>query len=116
MKQYVLTTGAGKRLIGKALVSHPKILTVLKNGTLVIIAGTTNGYAAEEILASIDQAKDFDSRRFFRGITIPLPCRQPMKAGCRTSPVSPEMWSLSRANGRRDRPYSMWLTDLSKAT
>lgn len=71
MKQYLLTIAAGKRLIGKGLASHPDILTVLKTGTLVIIAGTTNGYAAEEILASIGQAKDFDRGRFFRGVTLP---------------------------------------------
>lgn len=71
MKQYILTTAAGKRLIGKAIASHPDILTVLKNGALVIVAGTTNGYAAEEILSTIDQARDFDRGRFFRGVTLP---------------------------------------------
>ncbi len=71
MKQYILTTAAGKRLIGIGLASHPGILSVLKTGTLVIIAGTTNGYAAEEILSSIGQMKGFDRRRFFRGITLP---------------------------------------------
>ena len=71
MKQYVLTPAAGKRLIGKALVSHPVISSVLKTGTLVIIAGTTNGYVAEEILALIGQGQGFSRRRFFRGITFP---------------------------------------------
>jgi len=71
VKQYVLTPAAGKRLIGKALVSHPVISSVLKTGTLVIIAGTTNGYVAEEILASIGQGQGFSRRRFFRGITFP---------------------------------------------
>jgi hypothetical protein len=71
MNQYILTTAAGKRLIGKGLASHPDILPVLKKGTLVIIAGTTNGYVAEEILASIGQDQGFERRRFFRGITLP---------------------------------------------
>lgn len=38
---------------------------------MVIIAGTTNGYAAEEILKSLDQAKGFSKKRFFRGIVLP---------------------------------------------
>lgn len=71
MKQYVLTTAAGKRLIGMGLASHPGILSSLKTGTLVIIAGTTNGYAAEEILSSIGQRQGFDRSRFFRGLTLP---------------------------------------------
>ncbi len=71
MKQYVLTPAAGKRLIGKALAAHPSILTVLKTGTLVIVAGTTNSYVAEEILTSIGQEQDFNGKRFFRGVTMP---------------------------------------------
>ena len=50
MKQFCLTTAMGKRLIGKAMVVHPEIQQVLQKGTLVIIAGSTNGYVAEEIL------------------------------------------------------------------
>ncbi|MEN6488909.1 MAG: hypothetical protein ABFD66_08515 [Smithella sp.] len=80
MKQYVLTPAAGKRLIGKALASHPVVSSVLKTGTLVVIAGTTNGYVAEEILASIGQGQGFSRRRFFRGITLP-PHRQASEAG-----------------------------------
>ena len=53
MKQFCVTTSAGKRLIGKAMVAHPDIRNVLEKGTLVIIAGTTNGYVAEEILSSL---------------------------------------------------------------
>ena len=71
MKQYVLTIAAGKRLIGKGIASHPEIVAALKTGTLVIIAGTTNGYVAEEILGSISQAQGFDRSRFFRGVTLP---------------------------------------------
>lgn len=71
MKQYMLTPAAGKRLIGKALVVHPVVTSLLKSGTLVIVAGTTNGYVAEEILASIGQEKEFTVRGFFRGVTLP---------------------------------------------
>ncbi|MEQ8202454.1 MAG: hypothetical protein ABRQ31_01575 [Smithellaceae bacterium] len=71
MQQYVLTTAAGKRLIAKALAFHPVVTSVLKTGTLVIIAGTTNGYVAEELLALIGQGQEFSRRQFFRGITFP---------------------------------------------
>jgi len=70
MRQFVITPSAGKRLIAKALASHLAIINVLKKGTLVIIAGTTNGYVAEEVLKSLG-IKDFSRKRFFRGITLP---------------------------------------------
>jgi hypothetical protein len=80
MKSYIITPAAGKRLIGKALVVHPDVSTVLKTGTLVIVAGTTNGYVAEEILASIGQERGFNKKRFFRGVTLP-PSRPTTDAG-----------------------------------
>jgi len=60
----------GKRLIAKALASSHVIQDTLKNGTLVIVAGITNGYIAEEILNSIDE-KGFSRSHFFRGIIMP---------------------------------------------
>ncbi|MBN1358197.1 hypothetical protein JW988_05460 [Candidatus Bathyarchaeota archaeon] len=71
MKQFVVTPSAGKRLIAKALASHAAVSNALKNGTLVIIAGTTNGYVAEEILKSLGVVEDFSRKRFFRGVTLP---------------------------------------------
>jgi hypothetical protein len=71
MKQFLITPAAGKRLIAKALVQYPAIKEVLGSGTLVIIAGTTNGYVAEEILSRIGQNEDFSRKRFFRGIVLP---------------------------------------------
>lgn len=71
MKQFIITPAAGKRLIGRALSQHPSIKRVLKSGTLVIIAGTTNGYVAEEILSLIGQSDEFSRKRFFRGIVLP---------------------------------------------
>jgi hypothetical protein len=71
MKQSVLTPAAGKRLIGKAMSVHPEIKRVLKKGTLVIVAGTTNAYIVEEILTNIGGTGDFVRSRFFRGITLP---------------------------------------------
>lgn len=71
MKSYVLTPAAGKRLIGKALASHPVITSACQSGILAIIAGTTNSYVTEEILASLGQAEGFTGKRFFRGVTLP---------------------------------------------
>jgi hypothetical protein len=56
-------------LIGKALATHPDIKKVLGKGTLVIIAGSTNGYVAEELLQSLGQGKEFTRNGFRRGIT-----------------------------------------------
>jgi hypothetical protein len=69
--QYLLTPAAGKRLIAKSLLHIPSIKEALQNKTVVIIAGTTNGYVAEEFLKSIGQAESFSKERFFRGITLP---------------------------------------------
>jgi hypothetical protein len=70
MKQLLLTPSAGKRLIAKALSIHPQIQSALQKGTLVVIAGTTNGYLAEEILNRLS-VTGFSRARFFRGITMP---------------------------------------------
>lgn len=71
MKQFHLTPQAGKRLIARTLASHPAITKALKNGTVVIVAGTTNGYVAEEILKIHKIANDFSRKHFFRGLTLP---------------------------------------------
>ncbi len=71
MKQFLITPHACKRLIAKTLANHPAINKTLKNGTLVIVAGTTNGYVAEEILKIHKIANDFSRKHFFRGITMP---------------------------------------------
>lgn len=80
MIQIVLTPAAGKRLIAKAIAKHPAIQAALQSGTIVIVAGTTNGYAAEEILALIGQSNGFNRKRFFRGITLP-PSKTTTEAG-----------------------------------
>lgn len=70
MKQFVITPTAGKRLIGKALTAHPAIRKAIESGTVAIIAGTTNGYVAEELLSDIGQVEGFSKSSFFRGITL----------------------------------------------
>ena len=71
MKQFVVTPAMGKRLIGRAVAAHPAVQAVLKKGTLVIIAGTTNGYVAEEVLAATNQEDGFSRRGFRRGAVTP---------------------------------------------
>jgi hypothetical protein len=71
MKQILLTVAMGKRLLGKAVAAHPAVVGALRQGTVVIVAGTTNSYIAEEILESIGRKDKFDRRRFFRGISLP---------------------------------------------
>lgn len=71
MMQFVITPSAGKRLIAKALASHSAVLNALKRGTVVILAGTTNGYVAEEIFKAHGIVGEFSRRHFFRGIILP---------------------------------------------
>ena len=71
MKTYILTPAAGKRLIGRAMAAHPAVRSVLEAGTLVIVAGTTNGYVAEEVLRTLGDGSGFSRKRFYRGITLP---------------------------------------------
>jgi hypothetical protein len=79
MRQFCVTVSMGKRIIGKALAAHPDIRAVLAKGTLVVLAGTTNGYVAEEILASVGQAEGFSREGFRRGMTV-APGARPLKA------------------------------------
>jgi len=52
MKQFVLTSSMGKRLIAKAVAIHPSVVKAMKKGTVVVVAGTTNGYVADELLTA----------------------------------------------------------------
>jgi len=70
MKQFVLTPVMGKRLIGKAMAVHPAVASAMKKGTLVIVAGTTNGYVAEEVLAATNQSAGFTRKGFRRGMVL----------------------------------------------
>jgi len=51
MKAYaVLRPAAAKRLIAKGVKARPSVKRALKEGTIVVTLGTTNGYVAEELL------------------------------------------------------------------
>lgn len=72
MIQIMITPAAGKRLIAKATAELPAVRSALRTGTVVVVAGTTNGYVAQELLAEAGVGSDvFDRSRFFRGITLP---------------------------------------------
>lgn len=71
MRQVIITPAAGKRLIAKAIAAHKAVLSALKSGTVVIVAGTTNGYVAEEILKAQGISGDFNRKYFVRGIILP---------------------------------------------
>ncbi len=70
LKQFVITVSAGKRLIAKATAKHPAVQAVLKKGMLVVVAGSTNGYVAEEILGDLGQVETFTRIGFRRGLTV----------------------------------------------
>ena len=70
-KQFLISPASGKRLIAKSLLFIPSIVEALEKRTVVVIAGTTNGYVAEEMLSMANQASGFPRNRFFRGITLP---------------------------------------------
>ena len=71
MKQFVITPAMGKRLIGKAVAARADVRAVLEKGTLVIVAGTTNAYVAEEVFATLGGGESFTPKGFRRGIVLP---------------------------------------------
>jgi hypothetical protein len=96
--QKSLTPAAGKRLIAMALAARTDIDTIIKNGKLVIVAGTTNGFVAEEILKKIGVTEGFDRSRFFRGIA--LPASRPTTEAGRLQEESGFMGDVVIAGGR----------------
>ena len=74
-KQYWVSVAAGKRLIAKAVLELPQLKQALRENTVVITAGTTNGYIAEEVLDHLGQKEGFPSSVF----TGELPCLLIMK-------------------------------------
>lgn len=82
MIQYVLTPAAGKRLIAKAVAGYLADNPVISTGTIVIVAGTTNGYVVEELLALLGQGDGFYRDGFYRGLSIsPNPNKKKLYSG-----------------------------------
>jgi hypothetical protein len=67
---FVLTVDMGKRLIAKGLMAEPEVQRVLKEGRLLIIAGTTNLHVAREALRVIGDETEVDWSGFHRGVTV----------------------------------------------
>lgn len=65
-----LTPSAGKRLIAKAVCALTEVKRALAQHTVVILAGTTNCYVAQEIFAYLGKRDAFDQQHFYRGITL----------------------------------------------
>ena len=68
--QILLTVPMGKRLIARGLMAEPEIREVMFSGRLLIVAGTTDAYVAQEALRVIGSTVDLDSCAFRRGVTI----------------------------------------------
>ena len=68
--QVFFSVAAGKQLIAEGLASRADIQEALREHTVVVIMGTTNGYLAEELL-KLTGSEGFDKRGFFRGNTRP---------------------------------------------
>lgn len=71
MKQFILTPAMGKRIIAKGIAAHPAVQAALKEGTVVIVAGSTNGYVAQEVLKASGFTGPFERRGFRRGVVVP---------------------------------------------
>lgn len=69
--QFIISPAAGKRLIAKGLSQNQTIQKALTQSIIVIIAGTTNAYVAEELLKMTNQGSEFKKEHFFRGLVLP---------------------------------------------
>ncbi|ADU27111.1 hypothetical protein [Ethanoligenens harbinense] len=77
---FFLTPAAGKRLIAKAVCALTEVKRALQLGTVVVLAGTTNCYVAQEIMVHPLRGGAFDRQHFFRGITLPPATKMPEQA------------------------------------
>ena len=59
-RQYLLTVEEGKKLISRAVAQSESIQTAASGHTLVIVAGTTNGYLAEALLDQFGTSQDIN--------------------------------------------------------
>jgi len=68
--EFMLTVAMGKRLIAKGLLADEQFKNALREKKVLIVAGTTNAYVAEEVLAFLGEKYPYDMRLFRRGITV----------------------------------------------
>jgi hypothetical protein len=65
-RQVILTVSESKRLIAKGVAALPEVQKAMKEGTVVVATGTTNGYVLEELWG-----KKIDKRGYRSGLTLP---------------------------------------------
>ena len=65
-RQVILTVSESKRLIAKAVAALPEVQKAMKEGTVVVATGTTNGYVLEELWD-----RKIDKRGYRSGLTLP---------------------------------------------
>ena len=70
-RQYLLTVEEGKKLIARGVAARETVQRAAREHTLVIVAGTTNGYLAELMLSQLGEAGDFTRVGFRRGANTP---------------------------------------------
>lgn len=68
--ELLLTVEAGKRLIARGLLADAQFQRALMEKKVAIVAGTTNGYIAEAVLAALGETHPFDRSLFRRGVTV----------------------------------------------
>ena len=68
--QMLITVSMGKKLIARGLMAEPTVREAMTKARLLIVAGTTNAYVAQEALRQVDAEADFDPASFRRGVTI----------------------------------------------
>src|SRR5690554_4537285 len=114
--QLIFTPSAGKILIGKAVAQQLFNSKASNDGTVAIIAGTTNGFVADELLKLLKQNEGFSPNHFFRGITTPPSIkttesgRLPDESGFQGDVI------LKTGYGKKEKPYSMLSNKWEKMT
>lgn len=73
--QLFLPPAAGKRLIARAIAARSDVRQAVREHTVVVVAGSTNGYLAESLLHEIG-VLDFEPRGFYRGLLKPARAEQ----------------------------------------
>lgn len=86
----VLTPSESKRLLGKAVAALPEVQQALKSGRVIIGGGTTNAFAAEEIVGEKVPALRYAAGAIFGGQLSVVP------AGDRLNPYCLDKGSVAK--------------------
>ncbi|SHK16572.1 hypothetical protein SAMN02745227_01669 [Anaerobranca californiensis DSM 14826] len=97
-----LTVAESKRLIAKGVVKLPQVQKALKEGTIIIAGGTTNGYIVEELTG-----KKIDKDKYTAGIVV-------QGRGCVTPPEERIAPVVIEQGEVIDKPWTDVLPGLQK--